>query len=120
MANKMRVKKTQQKSCDTTCDTFIKKYTKLFMGIAAIILAIIVFVFIQKSGNLENAKLSSWMSASQERRSATVKVLTGTNDSVDGVVLCVNKITSLPDSKKMAVRDAVALCYAGIKLKESI
>ncbi len=99
---------------------FIKKYLKIFIGVAVLILAIVVFFFAQRSGDIEGGTLKNWRSASLERRNAAVKILTATEENCELIVACVDKMATLPDSGEMAVRDAVSLCHTGIQLKQNL
>ena len=99
---------------------FFKKYLKIFIGIAVLILAVIVFFFAQRSNDLESGTLKNWRAASTERRTAAAKILTASDQHLQLIVACVDKMATLPDSGEMAVRDAVSLCYTGIQLKENI
>lgn len=98
-----------------------KKYLKLLLGTAVLLLFGFIFFFLQKSSDLENAKMDRWTSASVERRNASIKILTDDDDVNKELMLqCMNKIASLPNSSEMSVRDSAALCYTGIKLKQNI
>ena len=99
---------------------FVKKYLKFFVGIGVLILAIFVFVQTQKTTALESGQLKNWRSASVQRRVAAVKVLTASENNLELMVKCVDKIATLPDSGDMPVRDAVELCFVGMQLKENI
>lgn len=99
---------------------FLKKYLTFFVGIGVLVLAIFVFVQTQKTTALESGQLKNWRSASVQRRIAAIKVLTASENNLDILVKCVDKITTLPDSGDMPVRDAVELCFVGMQLKENI
>ena len=99
---------------------FLKKYLKFFVGIGVLLIAIFVFVQTQKTTALESGQLKHWRSASVERRMAAIKVLTASENNLDLLVKCVDKIASLPDSGDMPVRDAVELCFVGVQLQENI
>lgn len=99
---------------------FIKKYFKIFIGAAALILVVVVFFFSQRGTSLEMGLLKDWRGATEERRIAAVQILTGAEKNIDILVACVNKMATLPDSSEMPVRDAAALCYTGIQLKENL
>ena len=99
---------------------FVKKYFKIFVGVGVLILVLVVFFFAQRSGVLETGTLKDWRAASVERRVAAAQILTGADKGVDLLVACVDKMSTLPDSGEMAVRDAVSLCYTGIQLKENL
>ncbi len=99
---------------------FLKKYLKLFIGAGAIILVLIIFVFSQKANDLENDNLKSWIKAPIERRATAARLLIASDESLDLIVACVDKMASLPDSGEMAIRDAVTLCNVGVQLKSNI
>jgi len=100
--------------------SFFKKYLKILIGIAALILVFTIFIMTQRSENLETASLKKWPAASLERRTAAVKILTGTDQNAELIVQCVDKIAALPESGEMAIRDAASLCYTGVQIKENL
>ncbi|MBR4891953.1 MAG: hypothetical protein IKZ34_02100 [Alphaproteobacteria bacterium] len=99
---------------------FIKKYFKLFVGVGVLILVLVVFFFAKRTNVLETGALKDWRAASVESRMAAAKILTGGDTNVELLVACVTKMSQLPDSGEMAVRDAASLCQTGIKLKENL
>ena len=99
---------------------FIKKYFKVFIGAAVLILVIMVFFFSQRSTSLETGTLKDWQVATVDRRNSAIQILTGAEKDVEILVACVDKMATLPDSSKMAVRDAAALCYTGLQLKDNL
>ena len=99
---------------------FVKKYLKIVIGICVLILAIVVFFMAQRTSDLEGGTLKTWRAASLERRTAAVKILTASDANSDLLVKCVDKMSTLPDSGEMAIRDAVSLCYTGLQLKDNI
>ena len=98
----------------------IKKYFKLFIGISVLLMMIIVFFFYTKSNNLENDTLRHWKSSSIDQRLTAIKLLTATDNNTDKILNCVDKISSIPDSYSMSVKDAVKLCFVAINIKNSI
>lgn len=65
--------------------------------------------------------LKHWASASNDQRVAATRVIVASDDAdIDLIVACVTKMSSLPDSNEMIVRDAISLCHTGIILKENI
>ncbi|MBO4700806.1 MAG: hypothetical protein J5620_03615 [Alphaproteobacteria bacterium] len=99
---------------------FLKKSLIFVVGIFALLFVVSVFVRIQKTTSLESGTLKDWRAASIERRVAAVKILRASDDKVDILVKCVDKMATLPDSNDMAVRDATELCFMGMQLKENI
>jgi len=98
----------------------MKTLLKIIIGIAALVMVFLIFIMTQRSENLETATLKKWPTASAERRSAAVKILTGSDKNIELIVACVDKMAALPDSGEMAVRDAASLCYSGMQLKENL
>ena len=81
---------------------------------------IVIFFFYSKSNNLENDTLRHWRSSSIDQRLTAIKVLTATDSNSDLILNCVDKISSLPESYSMSVKDAVKLCFVAINIKNSI
>ena len=98
---------------------FIKKYLKLIIGIAVLVFVIIVFFFAMRTSNLENASLRKWRAADLNRRMAAAQILSASDNNLELLVKCVDKIATLPDSGDMAVRDAVVLCNMGIVMNSN-
>lgn len=98
---------------------FIKKYLKFVIGIAVLVFVVVMFFFAVKNSDLENGNLKKWRSADLNRRTAAAQILAASDEDLDLLVQCVDKIATLPDSGEMAVRDAVALCYTGIQVNQN-
>ena len=98
---------------------FVKKYLKTIIGIAVLVLAIAVFFFMMRYGNIENGTLRKWRTADHERRMAAAQILSASDDNLDLLVQCVDKIATLPESGDMMVRDAVTLCNMGIIMNKN-
>ncbi|MCR5194425.1 MAG: hypothetical protein K6B71_02780 [Alphaproteobacteria bacterium] len=99
---------------------FIKKYLKIIIGIMVLLLVLFVFIQTQKTTSLETGTLKDWRSASLARRENAVKILTATDDNLNLLVACVDKMAGLPDSSDMSVRDATEFCFVGLQLKNNI
>lgn len=100
---------------------FLKTYFKFIIGIAALMLVVLAFFVIpRKESSLEMLSLKDWRAASMERRTAAVRVLTATDQNLDRIVACVDKMATLPDSGDMPVRDATELCFVGYELRNNI
>ena len=92
-----------------------------FIGIGVLLLAIFVFFTLPRNAvSLESAQLKDWRSATVERRIAAAKVLTASENNLELLVACVDKMASLPDSSDMPVRDAMELCFVGVQLKNNM
>ncbi len=99
---------------------FMKSNLKLVVGILALALSVAIFFIAMKAqNNLEQGDLNRWLSASDTRRTAAVKILSGTSENSDLVVSCISKMASMPDTGKVKVRDAASLCVVGIALRNN-
>lgn len=94
-----------------------KTFLKIFIGIGVLVLVIIIFSFTIRSTDLETGNLAEWKKAPLERRMAATQVIIASDENLDLLVACVDKIATLPDSTEMTVRDAISLCDTGVKLK---
>ena len=99
---------------------FLKKSLSFIVGIFALLAAVYMFIGVQKTTSLESGTLKDWRAASVERRIAAIKILRASDENMDILVKCVDKMANLPDSSDMAVRDATELCFMGMQLKENI
>ena len=98
----------------------LKNNFKLVMGVAVLILAISIFFMAQiKSESLENGNLQKWTASSQEKKIATIQILTEDTQNTELIMQCVDKMSTFEDSAEFAVRDAVKLCNMGIQLREN-
>lgn len=95
----------------------IKKYLKFIIGIAVLIMVVVVFLLLMQTSDLENGNLKKWRSADLDNRMAAAQILSASDENLELLVKCVDKIASLPESGEMAVRDAMSLCYTGMQLK---
>lgn len=95
----------------------IKKYLKFIIGIAVLLVVIVVFMLVMQTSDLENGDLKKWRAADLDARMAAAQIMSASDENLELLVQCVDKMASLPDSGEMAVRDAMSLCYTGIQLK---
>lgn len=80
-------------------------------------MAVVVFLLLMQTSDLENGNLKKWRSADLDNRMAAAQILSASDENLELLVKCVDKIASLPESGEMAVRDAMSLCYTGMQLK---
>lgn len=92
----------------------------MIIGIAVLIFVIIVAFFALRGNDLAGANLRTWRAASLDARMAAARVLMASDENVETVVACVDKMATLPDSGEMMARDAVTLCHTGMLLKENL
>lgn len=95
----------------------IKKYLKFIIGIAVLLVVIVVFMLVMQTSDLENGDLKKWRAADLDARMAAAQIMSASDENLELLVQCVDKMASLPDSGEMAVRDAMSLCYTGMQLK---
>ena len=93
---------------------------KIAIGVAVIIMVFVMFVFTQKSTELENGYMRHWAGETAERRETAVRILTGVDENIELMMACMDSIAALPDSGEMPIRDAASLCNLGIQLRDSI
>ena len=99
----------------------MKSVLKFVLGICVLLTVFFVFFHTQQSNDLAAGNLKNWASASADQRTTTARVVVASDDAdIDLIVACVNKMSTLPDSHEMIVRDAISLCHTGIILKENI
>ena len=94
----------------------LKRIIKI--GIATLILVVLIVLglFVKSNRTFENSNMKKWSELSESQQiDAVYKVVSDVDDM--GLLLnCVTKIADLPDSERMDVRDAISLCYNGIKI----
>ena len=91
------------------------------LGVGVLLLAIFVFFTLpRKDAAFECEHLKDWRGATVERRITAARVLTASENNLDLLVACVDKMATLPDSADMPVRDAMELCFVGMQLKNNM
>lgn len=94
----------------------IKRILKISIaGIVGLVLIVLGF-FVNRTYTFENSNMKKWLELSDEQQIKTLKRVVKKSDNDDLLIQCVTKIAELPDSEKMDIRDAVVLCYNGIKI----
>lgn len=94
----------------------IKRIIKISLAGFVLIVLIVLGFFVKPTYTFENSSLAKWTSLSESQQVATVKRIISKSTDQDLLLECVTKIAELPDSAKMNIRDAIVLCYNGIKL----
>lgn len=93
---------------------------KLFIKISIIVCVLFVFIvlgfFVKPTRTFENSNMKKWSGLSEQEKITTLQHIIPNAENQELLINCVNKISELPDSDNMIVRDAAALCYNGIKL----
>ena len=104
----------------TTRTRKIKRFIKISAALGIIVLAILLGFFAKHSHAFENNNMSKWQKITDFQRVATLERVVKESDNQDLIVACVTKISELPDSNEMIIRDAISLCYNGIKLNRMV
>ena len=96
------------------------KHIKFFIKsliIVSVLTAFIVFgFFMRPTHTFENANMKKWSILSESQRVSTINNVVKTPENPELLMNCVNKIAQLPDSEDMIIRDAIVICYNGIKI----
>ena len=96
-----------------------KIHFKFVIGMGVILIAAMTFFIYLRHGNLENSDLRAWPSASESRKIAAIKILSGTDQDIDVMVGCISKMAMMPESGKMKIKDAASLCAVGVALNKN-
>lgn len=95
----------------------IKRIIKIAIATVVLLSLILLGFFVKHNHNFENSDVNKWLVLSEDEQKSTVsRVIPDYDDSDDLLIQCVTKIANLPDSEKMSVRDAIVICYNGIKM----
>lgn len=94
----------------------IKRILKVTIASCVLLLLVILGFFVNHTYTFENSNMQKWLTLSNEQQIQTVKRIVPNLEDNTLLIQCVSKIAGLPDSEKMDIRDAVALCYNGIKI----
>ena len=97
----------------------IKRFIKISVASGVLILAIVLGFFVENTQTFENANMNKWLKISETQRINTVNRVVKNPGNQDLLLACVDKIAKLPDSNEMMIREAISLCYNGIKLNEN-
>jgi len=94
----------------------IKRILKISIAGIVVLVLIVLGFFVNRTYTFENSNMKKWLELSDEQQIKTLKRVVKKSDNDDLLIQCVTKIAELPDSEKMDIRDAVVLCYNGIKI----
>lgn len=94
----------------------IKLFIKASIIIAILLVFVVLGIFVRPTTTFENAHMKKWQVLTEQQRVKTIQRVVKDVDDEELLLKCVDKIASLPDSNEMLIRDAVAICYNGIKL----
>ena len=95
---------------------FLKRIIKISVAVIIILSALFLGLFVKNNQKYENSNMSKWLKIPEPERMAILTRTAKDMEDKDLLMSCVDKIASLPDSNEMIIRDAISLCYNGIKL----
>jgi len=96
------------------------KYVIKITIIGVLLLAFVILgFFVKHTYTYENSSLKKWPVLSEQQQIATINRIVQKPQDITLLIQCVSKMAQLPDSENMDIRDAVALCYNGIKLNNN-
>lgn len=98
----------------------IKRVIKIAVATAIIFIAVILAFFVQHTHTFENSHMKKWLKITDTERIATIERIVKESENQELIIACVTKISELPDSNEMIIRDAISLCYNGIKLNRTV
>lgn len=95
---------------------------KLFLKISIVVCILFAFVvlgfFVKPTRTFENSNMKKWAGLSEQEKITTLQHIIPNAENQELLINCVNKISALPDSDNMIVRNAAALCYNGMKINK--
>ena len=94
----------------------VKLFIKAVIVVGILAVFIVLGVFVRPATTFENAHMKKWLVLNGQQRIKTIERIVKYSDDQELLLKCVDKIANLPDSNEMLIRDAVAICYNGIKL----
>lgn len=97
----------------------IKLFIKIFIIVCILFAFVVLGFFVKPTRTFENSHIKKWTTLSEQEKITTLQHLIPNAENQELLINCINKISKLPDSDNMIVRDAAALCYNGIKLNSS-
>lgn len=104
-----------------TIKTKIQKI-KLIIKISIVFCVIFIFIvlgfFVKPIRIFDNSNMKRWNSLSEQEKITTLQHIIPNAENQELLIQCLDKISVLPDSDNMIVRNAAVLCYNGIKINE--
>lgn len=97
---------------------------KLFIKILIVLVVCCIFIvfgfFVKPIRTFENSNMKRWATLAEQDRIMTIQRIVPNAENQDLLLDCVTKISSLPNSNEMLVRDATVLCYNGINFNKAV
>ena len=96
----------------------IKRIIKISIAIAVAVILVFLGFFVKYNYTFENASMEKWRNLTTEQQINTLNRVVSDYDNEELLLQCVTKISQIPDSQKMDIRDAIVICYNGIKINQ--
>lgn len=93
----------------------VKRALKITIALGVLTVLVFLGFFVKYNHTFENSNMTKWLDLSEKQRVATLQRVVPEYENQELLMQCVTKIAHLPDSDKMDIRDAISLCYNGIK-----
>ena len=97
----------------------LKLFIKIFIVFVVCCVFIVFGFFIKPIRTFENSNMKKWAALAEQDRITTIQRIIPNAENQDLLLECITKISSLPNSHEMIVRDAAVLCYNGIKFNQA-
>ena len=95
----------------------LKRIIKISIAMLIIAVLVILGLFVKNARTFENSSMDRWLVLSESQQiDAVYKVAPEFDDDMGLLLNCVTKIARIPDSGSMNIRDAISLCYNGMKI----
>ena len=96
----------------------IKRIVKISVATAVCVVLITLGFFVKHNYTFENSNMLKWLELTKQQQIDTLNRVVSDYESPELLLQCVTKIAQIPDSEKMEIRDAIVICYNGIKINQ--
>ena len=96
----------------------IKRVIKVSLALGVVVVLIILGFFVKHHYTFENSNMSKWPELTLQQQTETLNRVVPAHEDSELLLQCVSKIAQIPDSEKMDIRDAIVICYNGIKINQ--
>ena len=98
----------------------IKRIIKILIVLIVCCIFVVFGFFVKPIRTFENSNMKRWGTLAEQDRIMTIQRVVPNAESQDLLLECITKISALPNSNEMLIRDATVLCYNGIKFNKAI
>ena len=96
----------------------IKRIVKVVIAVAVVVVLVFFGFFVKYNYTFENASMKKWPNLTVEQQINALNHVVPDYTDQELLLQCVSKISQIPDSEKMDIRDAIVICYNGIKINK--